>query len=74
MDNRAKKILIKIYESLTDLLDNNKRFNTCFIGAQSTRERGLDWKKVLEEITAENVLRLAKDICLQIQESKQIPK
>ena len=39
------------------------------------QERG-GWteKKYLEEITAENVLRLAKDICLQIQESKQIPK
>ena len=50
-----------------------KRSNIRIIGVPEEEDRKKDHEKILEEITVENLPKMAKEIATQVQETQRIP-
>ena len=53
--------------------DNIKHVNICIIGDLEGEKRKKAHEKIFEEILAENVLNMGKEIVNQVQEAQSIP-
>ena len=59
-------------ESLKDLWDNIKHTNACIKGVPEGQEREKGPEKVFEEIIAESLPNMAKEIMTQVEEAQRI--
>ena len=60
-------------DCLRDLWGNIKSTNIHIIGVPGGGEREKGPEKIFEEITAENVPNMGKEIINQVQEAKRVP-
>ena len=71
---RKKEKRIKINEdNLRDLWDNVKRPTIQIIGVPEEEDKKKGHEKILEEIIAENVPKMGKEIATQVQETQRVP-
>ena len=57
-------------DTLRDCLDNVKRTNICIVGVREREDREKGLKKIFEEIMAETLLNMGKEIVNQVQEAQ----
>ena len=60
-------------DSLRDLWDNTEYMNIHIIGVSERGEREKGPKKIFEEIIAENILNMGKEIVNKVQEAQRVP-
>ena len=60
-------------DSLRDLWDNIKRTNIRIIGVPEEEEKTKGSEKIFEEIIAENLPNMGKEIVNQVQEAQTVP-
>ena len=60
-------------DNLRDLWDNVKRPNIWIIGVPEEEDKKKGHEKILEEIIAENFLKMGKEIATQVQETQRVP-
>ena len=60
-------------DSLRDLWDNIKCTNILIIGFPEGEEKEKAPEKIFEEIIAENILNMGKEIVNQVQEAQRVP-
>ena len=60
-------------ESLRDLWDNIKHNNVHIIGVRETEEREKGPEKIFEEIIAENLPNMGKEIATKVQKGQRVP-
>ena len=69
-----KKKIIQINKNnLWDLLDNVKHPNIWIIGVLEEEDKKKGPEKILEEIIAENIPKMGKEIASQVQETQRVP-
>ena len=72
-EQNIEKRMKRNEHSLWDLWDNIKHMNICIIGVPEGEERDKGPEKIFEEIIAENLPNLEKEIINQVQEAKRVP-
>jgi len=72
-EQNIDKTMKRKEDSLRDLWDNTKHMNICIIGVPEGEDRDKGPEKIFEEIIAENLPNLEKEIINQIQEAKRVP-
>ena len=71
-ERKKEKIIKRNEDNLRDLWDNVKRTNIRIIGVpEEDKKKGHE--KLLEEIIAENFLKMGKEIATQVQETQRVP-
>ena len=61
-------------DTLRDCLDNVKRTNICIVGVREREDREKGLKKIFEEIMAETLLNMGKEIVNQVQKAQTVPE
>ena len=72
-EQNIEKRMKRNEDSLRDLWDNIKCTNICIIGVPEGEERDRGPEKIFEEIIAENLPNMEKEIINQVQEAKRVP-
>ena len=70
---QKKKRMKRNEDSLRDLWDNIKHTNICIIEVPEKEERAKGPEKLFEEIIAEKLSNLEKDIVTPVQEVQNVP-
>ena len=73
MKQRGKKEKESNEDNLRDLWDNVKRPNIRIIEVPEEEDKKKGHEKLLEEIIAENVPKMGKEIVTQVQETQRVP-
>ena len=73
MKQREKKRIKRNEDNLRDLWDNAKRPNIRVRGVPEEEDKKKGHEKILELIIVENVLKMGKEIVIQVQETQRVP-
>ena len=69
---RGKKRIKRNEDNLRDLWDNVKHSNIQIIGVPEEEDKKKGHEKILEETIVENLLKMGKEIAIQVQETQSI--
>ena len=72
-EQNKEKRMKRIEDSLRDLWDNIKHTNIRIIGVPEEEEKKKGTEKIFEEIIAENIPNMGKEIVNQVQEVQRVP-
>ena len=72
-EQNIEKQMKRNEDSLRDLWDNIKCTNILIIGFPEGEEKEKAPEKIFEEIIAENILNMGKEIVNQVQEAQRVP-
>ena len=68
-----KKELRRNEDNLRDLWDNVKCPNIQIIGVPEEEDKKTGQERILEETIVENLLKMGKEIAIQVQETQRVP-
>ena len=70
---REKEKRIKRNDNLRDLWDNVKHAKFRIIGVPEEEDKKKGHEKILEETIVENLIKMGKEIAIQVQETQRVP-
>ena len=72
-ERKKEKRTTRNEDNLRDLLDNVKRPDIQVRGVPEEEDKKKGHEKILELIIVENVLKMGKEIVIQVQETQRVP-
>ena len=72
-ERKKEKTIKRNEDILRDLWDNVKRPNIRIIRVPEEEDKKKGHEKILEEIIAENIPKMGKEIATQVQETQRVP-
>ena len=72
-ERKKEKRIKRNEDNLRDLWDNVKCPNLQIIGVPEEEDKKKGHEKILEETIVENLLKMGKEIAIQVQETQRVP-